>query len=103
MAAATAGGGQADAGVAGGRLNDDGAFLQQALRLGVVDHGAGHAVLDRTGGIEVFELGENLCLQVEFLFNVGKLQKRRLADELICGCIDMRHDDTSKIFRIEKI
>ena len=69
----------------------------------VVDHGAGHAVLDRTGGIEVFELGENLCLQVKFLFNVGKLQKRRLADELICGCIDMRHDDTSKIFRIEKI
>ena len=90
-------GGKADAGIAGGRLNDDGTLLQKALLLRVVDHGLCDAVLDRTGGIEILQLGKDLDLQAEFLFNMCKLQKRRSADKLICGRINFRHNNFSSI------
>jgi hypothetical protein len=40
--------GEADAGVATGRLDDGLAGLEQSATLGVLDDGARHAVLDRT-------------------------------------------------------
>ena len=85
-------GGQADAGIAGGRLNDDGAGLQLAGGFGVVDHLLCDAVLDGAGGIEVFQLGENLGLQVQFFFDMRQLQQRSLADELVCGSVNLRHN-----------
>ena len=84
--------GQADAGIAGGRLNDDGAGLQLAGGFGVVDHRLCDAVLDGAGGIEVFQLGENLGLQAQFLFDMCELEQRSLADELVCGSIDLGHN-----------
>ena len=76
-------GGKADAGVAAGRLDDDRAFLQQATFLGVVNHGLGNAILDRTGRVEVLQLGKDPGLEAKALFNMGQLQQRRTADELV--------------------
>ena len=72
---------QTDAGVAAGGLDDDGVRLQDALRLGLVDHRLGDAVLDRAGGVEVLQLREQLRLKAELLFNMGELQQRGAADD----------------------
>ena len=90
-------GGKADAGIAGGRLDDDGALLQKALLLRVVDHGLCDAILNRACRVKVFQLCKYFGFQTEFLFNMRKLQKRRSADELICGCINFRHNNFSSI------
>ena len=85
-------GGKADAGVAAGRFDDDRAFLQQAPFLGVVDHGLGNAILDRAGRIEVLQLGKDSGLKAKALFNMGQLQQRRTADELVSrGKNSFRH------------
>ena len=83
--------GQTDASIAGGRLNDHGTFLQQALFLGIIDHLFGDAILDRTGRIEVFQLGNDVGRQLLLLFNVGQLQQRSMTDQLICGSINLAH------------
>ena len=83
---------QANAGVAAGGLNDDRTFLQQALGLGVVDHGLGHTVFRRTGGVKVFQLGQDLGLQALSLFQMGEFQQRGMANQLICGRINLTHD-----------
>ena len=49
-------GSQPDARVAGGRLDDGGAWFQEPLLLRVLDHGEGYTVLDGTGRVEVFQL-----------------------------------------------
>ena len=85
-------GGQPNSRVAGGGLNDDGAGLQKALGLGVVDHGLGDPVLDRPGGVEVLQLRQDPGLQALFLFNVDQLQKGRFADQLVGGCVNLAHD-----------
>ena len=84
--------GQTDASVAGGRLDDDGAGLQLAGGLGVIDHGFGDAVLDGTGGVEVFQLCQQLGGKVFVLLDVGQLQQRGVADQLVCGSIDLAHN-----------
>ena len=83
---------QTDAGVAGGRLDDDGAGLQLAGGLGVIDHGFGDAVLDGTGGVEIFQLCQQLGGKVFVLLDVGQLQQRGVADQLVCGSIDLAHN-----------
>ena len=88
-------GGQADAGVAGGGLDDDAALMQQALGLGVVDHGPGDAVLHGSGGVQILQLRQNAGLQAVLLFQVGQLQQGGAADQLIGGGIDMRHGNCS--------
>ena len=82
---------QADAGVAGSRLNDHGAGLELAGGLGIVDHLLGNAVLDGTGRVEVFQLCQHSGFQVSFLFNVGQLQQRSVADQLVCGRVNLAH------------
>ena len=83
--------GQTNAGVAGGRLNDHGTGLQLAGGLGIVDHLLGNAILDRAGGVEVFQLGQNGGLQVGFLLDMGQLQQRSVANQLICGSVNLAH------------
>ena len=83
---------QTDAGVAGGGLNDDGAFLQQTLGLGVVDHLFRNAVFHRTSGVEVLQLGNNVGGQLLFLLDMAELQQRGVTDQLICGGIDLAHN-----------
>ena len=85
-------GSQADAGIARGGLDDHGAFLQQTLGLGVVDHLLGNAVLHGTGRVEVLQLSQNVSRQLLLLFNVGELQQRGVTDQLICGGIDLAHN-----------
>ena len=84
-------GGQTDAGVAGGGLNDDGTGLEFAGGLGVVDHLLGDTVLDGTGRVEIFQLGQNGGLQVLLFLDVGQLQQRSVADQLICGRVNLAH------------
>ena len=88
-------GGQTDAGVAGGGLDDDGTRLQHALRFRVVDHGLGDTVFYRTGGVEIFQLGQDFRGQVLVLFDVGQFHQRGMADQLVGGSIDLRHENRS--------
>ena len=96
--AVAAGGGdgsQADAGVAGGRLDDDGVALQLAARLGVIKNGLGDTILDGACGVEVFELGEELSLELFSLFDVGQFEKRGLADQLVRRSVNLAHNVSS--------
>ena len=61
---------------------------------GVVDHGAGHAILHAAGGVEILQLGKDPGLQAELLLDMGQLQQRRLADELVSGGVNMGHNDS---------
>ena len=90
-------GSQADAGVAGGGLDDDGTRFELAGSLGVVDHGLGNAVLDGTGRVEILQLGQDLGRQVFLCFNVGQLQQRSVADQLIRGSINLAHNTLSSL------
>ena len=92
--------GQTDAGVAGGRLDDDRARLEQALCLCVVDHCLCDAVLDTAGRIEVLELRQNLCFEVLLLLDMHQLQKRSVADQLVCGCVNPAHDNFLLIYLV---
>ena len=83
--------GKTDAGVAGGRLNDDGAGLQRAAAFRRIDHRLGDTVLDRSCGIEIFQLGKNLCFEAEFLFDVGEFQQGGMADQLVGRSINAAH------------
>ena len=83
--------GQTDAGVAGGRLNDDRTRLQLASGFCIVDHLLGDAVFDRTRRVEVFQLCQDGGLQILLLLDVGQLQQRSVTDQLICGRINLAH------------
>ena len=83
--------GKADAGVAGGGLDDGGAGLQDAFFLGVVDHGQTHPVLDGTGGVEVFQLRQQPGLQAQILLHMGQLQQRGGTDQLLGGSVNVGH------------
>jgi hypothetical protein len=50
--------GQADAGVAAGRLDDGPSGLEYAPLLGIIDHGHGHPVLDAAQRVAGFDLGQ---------------------------------------------
>ena len=82
---------KANAGIAGGRLNNHGTGLQQTLLLGIINHGLGNAILYAAGRVEVFQLSQNLCFQVFGLLNVNQLQQRGLANQLVGRCINFTH------------
>ena len=84
-------GGKADARVAGGRLDDDGAGLQLALGLRLIDHRLGDTVLHAAGGVEVLQLREDARLELLGLFDMGQLQQGGLADQLVSGSINLAH------------
>ena len=85
------GGGQADARIAGGGLDDDGAGPQQAPPLRIVHHGPGNPVLHAAGGVEALQLGQNPGLQALLPLEVCQLQKGRTADQLLHRRIDAAH------------
>ena len=87
--------GKADAGVAAGGLNNGAARADQALRLGIIQHGLGHPVLHRTGGIEGFQLCQQHGIQAQLLFQADKAEQGSAADQLIrCG-VDLGHGSFS--------
>ena len=53
--------GKANAGIAGGRLNDHGSGLDFPGFLGFIDHIKGGTVLDGAKGVKVFQLGIDGC------------------------------------------
>lgn len=74
--------GEAEAGVAGGGLDDGAAALQPAILLGGRDHRQRDAVLDRATGVLALELDEQPALAgIEF----GELDHRCLADQVEHG------------------
>ena len=48
-------------------------------------------VLHGTGGVEIFQLGEDSGIQPLLLLDVGQLQQRSVADQLIGAGIDPAH------------
>lgn len=68
---------------------------KEALLLGILYHGEGNAVLDGTGGIEVFQLGQKAGLEVILFFKMGELQQGGVADELGGGSVDICHRNAS--------
>ena len=89
--AVAAGGGQraqADAGVAGGRLDDDGVGIQLALGLGLVEHRLRDTVLHRTSRVEQLHLAHDGGLKVVVLLVIGQLHQRSAADQLGHALVD---------------
>ena len=80
--------GKADAGIAGGRFDDDGAGLQNACRLRFFHHVFGNAVLGGAAGVEGFHLGQKLGFQMVFGRIAVQRHQRCTADELGNGRID---------------
>ena len=71
--------------------DDDRAGLQLTRSLRVVDHFLRNAVLDGTGGVEVFKFGQDSGLEVQLFFDVRQLQQGSLADQLVSGSINVGH------------
>jgi hypothetical protein len=71
--------GQPDAGVAGGRFEDDGIRADLAGGLRRVEHGHRDAVLDAVAGVEEFELGDDVGAAA--FGNAIELDQRRVADQ----------------------
>ena len=87
-------GGKTDAGVAGGRLNDDGASgVSSPFGLRVVEHRLRNAVLHSVRrGSEYSSFARMLGVQVRCFSSIWReLQQRRVADQLVGGGIDLGH------------
>ena len=91
-------GSQAEAGIAGGGLDDDRAGLEDALGLGVIDHGLGDTVLDRAGRVEVLQLSQDLGLQALGSLDMSEFQQRSMADQLVSGSVDFAHGGVLLIY-----
>lgn len=63
----------------GSMMTEPGLQLTRSLR--VVDHFLRNAVLDGTGGVEVFKFGQDSGLEVQLFFDVCQLQQGSLADQ----------------------
>ena len=79
---------QADAGVAGGRLDDDGVGVQLAFGLGLVEHRLRDTVLHRPGRVEQLHLAYDGGLKVVILLVVGQLHQRSAANQLGHALVD---------------
>ena len=72
--------GQADAGIAGGALDDDAAGAEQAAGFGVLDDRQRRAVLDAAAGIEELALAQDLAAGQ--LGCLVQADQRRVADQV---------------------
>ena len=99
--AIAAGGGngcEPDARIPGGRLDDDGILRQDPARLGVIQHGACHAVLDRSRWVQTLRFGEERETEPQFFFDIGEPHERRIADETVDGSVDFAHNESFSLF-----
>ena len=69
---------QSNAGVAGGRLNDQSTGLEQSITLGRFDHGLADAVLDTEKRVEEFRLHADLGIETGG--HMVEADERRVAD-----------------------
>ena len=79
--------GQADAGVAAGRLDDDGILGELALGLSLLNHGLGDTVLDAACRVEIFQLYQDISLQAVGLDKVIGTEQRSAPDEFCYAII----------------
>ena len=86
---------QTNSGIAGGGLNDDRLRGKHAFLLGILNHGQGNTILDRTRRIKIFQLGQNTGFQAIFFLEMGQFQQRSMTNELGCGSINFCHDASS--------
>ena len=85
--------GKGNAGVAGGGLNDHRVLVQNALFLGILQHGGGDTVLNGTGGVEQLNLCHDFGGNVMLLFIAGQLHQRGVTNELGNGMINCHLND----------
>ena len=100
VAASCCDAGEADARVAGGRLDDRSARLQFAVFLGLLDYGLRDAVLDGASRIEVLELHVDVSLDVIGLDEVVGLQERRTADQFRNAVVDFTHGEYLHLYHV---
>ena len=92
VASGNAHGGEADAGVAGGRLHDGAAGQELAVLFGGFDHLQRHAILHGSGGVKVFQLHKHRCRELKLLAVAHGLQQGGVTDQLGCRAIDVHND-----------
>ena len=73
--------GQADAGIAAGRLDDDGILGELALGLSLLNHSLGDTVLDTACRVEIFQLYQDISLQAVCLDEVVGAEQRGTSDK----------------------
>ena len=74
---------ESDSCIAGGRLNNDRAFSDNAAVFRVVEHRFRHPVFDGAGRIKIFELSENFRRQFLRLFEPFQFDQRCCADQFV--------------------
>ena len=80
--------GQADAGVSGRGLDQDGVFVDLACCLRAVKESFRDAVLDGACGIHHLYLAEDGCVQAVVLLEVRKFKQRGVSDKLVNAFAD---------------
>ena len=74
-------GSKTDTGIAGGRLDDDGAGLQLALLLCLFDHSLCDPVLNASCRIEILELSQNCGFEAQIFLDIRYLNERCISDQ----------------------
>ena len=82
---------QRDAGVAAGRLDDHGVFLEHAALLGILNHGHADAVFDAAERIEKFAFEENRGRQAGG--DLVQFDQRRASDGFDDVVVDASHNN----------
>ena len=68
------------AGIAAGRLDNNGVGFNFAFALGFFNHCLSDSVLDGAGGVEVFELNEERAVEFDLGGEIFSLKQRSIAD-----------------------
>ena len=56
--------------VSAGGLDDDGILTQQPFFFGICDHGGGNAILGASRRIEIFQLGKDVGVEIQFFLYI---------------------------------
>jgi len=88
-------GGQTDAGVAAGWLDDSGSLLEEPPFLGIEDHGKSHTVLGAAGRVEVLQLGKQNTVKI-LLFGKTVQSQQRCAAHKFSNAVINSHRNSSK-------
>ena len=90
---------QTDTGVAAGGFNNSSPRLKNTLSLCIINHCFGNSIFDAAGGIEIFQLAQNLCFQLVFSFVVFQLQQRSATNQISNASINC-HNKSLLCFHI---
>ena len=91
---------KADTGISGSWLDNHRTGFQFSTCFSLIDHFLRDPVFHRTCRVPVFQFGNDLCFQVQSLFNMCQFQKRGFSDQLVCRCINVRHKCYLQVYLI---